>query len=582
MRKLFPVYLLALGFIAGCAGVGVTISIAPTSVTVPASGTVQFTATVTNDPSNRGITWTLTQGGAACSAACGTIFPTSTASGAATTYTAPGAVPSLATVTVTATSVADSTKSASATVIVGSNPNNAKLRGNFAFLVNGFNGSGAFAQAGSFVADGTGNITSGVIDTNGASGLPTSTAFTGTYSIGSDSRGTLTLSNGQTFRFAIDQTSGNGRIVEFDATSGTRNRSSGFFKKQDTSAFSTSAISGDYAFGFSGAHFGAGRFGLAGRLTADGAGNFSNGVVDTDDAGTIGSNLASAGSLTAPSTTNGSGTLTLSIATLGRATTIHASFYIISAGELIVIDTDLFTSTASLFSGQVLKQSGVPFSNSSLKSSLNSLSVISLTGLTSTGGSDLSLGLVTFSGSGAFTLVADENKAGTLTLASTTNGTYSVSSNGRVTTTAGSTPPVFYLVTANEGFVVGTDNVVTTGFFEPQAAGPFMPSSISGMFALGTLFPAETNVSDTSGVITSDGVMTLSGKVDNSFFASPFLSPDQVFAATYTVASNGSGTMTISSPSAGTASFRIVNSKKVAVITTDSGNPDPQLIIIGF
>src|SRR5262249_3377074 len=265
MRRLFPVYLLTLGLIAGCAGVSVTIFIAPTSVTVPASGAAQVTAMVTNDRSNKGVTWTLSQGGAACSPGCGTISPTSTASGVATTYTAPATVPSPATVTVTATLVTDPTKSASATAIVGSNPNNARLKGNFRFPVNGFNGSGAFAQAGSFVADGTGNITSGVTDTNGASGMLTSVTFTGTYNIGSDGRGTLSLSNGQTFRFAIDPTAGNGRIIEFDATSSSSNRSSGFFKRQDPTAFAASAFSGDYAFGFSGAHFGRGPFSLSGQ-----------------------------------------------------------------------------------------------------------------------------------------------------------------------------------------------------------------------------------------------------------------------------------------------------------------------------
>jgi len=581
MRRLFPVYLLALGLVAGCAA-GVAIFIAPISVTVPTSGAVPFTATVSNDSSNKGVTWTLSQGGVACSPGCGTISPTSTASGAATTYTAPAAVPSPATVIVTATSAADPAKSASATVIVGINPNNGQLKGNFAFLVNGFNGSGAFAQAGSFLADGIGNITSGVTDTNGASGMATSVAFTGTYNIGADGRGTLSLSNGQTFRFAIDPTSGNGRIIEFDATSSASNRSSGFFKKQDPTAFSAAAFSGDFALGFSGAHFGGGRFALAGRLTADGAGNFSNGVVDTDDAGTVGSNLTFTGTFTVPSPATGRGTQTLSIATVGRATIIDASYYVISAGESIVMDTDPFTTTASLFSGQALKQSGGPFSNSSLNNLMNSISVLSSTGLTSTGGADVSVGLITFNGAGALALVADENKAGSVTLATTVSGTYSVSPNGRVAATVGNTSRVFYLVTTNEGIVVGTDNAATSGFFEPQAMRPFMPSSFSGRFAIGTSFPAETNVGALSGVIASDGVTTLSGTVNSTSSASPFLSSDQPFAAAYTVNSDGSGRITISLPSAGTASFRIVNSKKVVVITTDAGNPDPQLITVGF
>jgi hypothetical protein len=82
--------------------------------TVLASTTQQFTATVGNDPTNGGVTWTVS-----CSPApCGSVSPTSTASGVATTYTAPPPPPSDLTVNVTATSVTDTTKSSSATVAV--------------------------------------------------------------------------------------------------------------------------------------------------------------------------------------------------------------------------------------------------------------------------------------------------------------------------------------------------------------------------------------------------------------------------------------------------------------------------------
>jgi hypothetical protein len=98
--------------------VGITVSVSPPSASVVVSATKQFIATVTNDVSSSGVTWTLTQGGVACSPTCGVIAPASTASGTPTTYTAPGTVPANATVTLTATSVADPTKSALATITV--------------------------------------------------------------------------------------------------------------------------------------------------------------------------------------------------------------------------------------------------------------------------------------------------------------------------------------------------------------------------------------------------------------------------------------------------------------------------------
>src|ERR1700682_984601 len=106
--------------LSGCAGsvgkssigptnsaVPVAIQVNPNSATVTGATTQQFAATVTGT-SNMAVTWSVS--GASCSgAACGTI------SGGGL-YTAPVTVPSPATLNVTAISVADPTKSASATV----------------------------------------------------------------------------------------------------------------------------------------------------------------------------------------------------------------------------------------------------------------------------------------------------------------------------------------------------------------------------------------------------------------------------------------------------------------------------------
>jgi len=82
----------------------------PSSLGVGA--TTSITATVSNDSANAGVKWTATCG----SAACGTFSAASTASGAPTTYTAPGTP--VSSVTVTATSVTDSTKSVSANIAI--------------------------------------------------------------------------------------------------------------------------------------------------------------------------------------------------------------------------------------------------------------------------------------------------------------------------------------------------------------------------------------------------------------------------------------------------------------------------------
>jgi hypothetical protein len=93
--------------------ISVTLSPAPpTSIT--AGTTASLTAIVSNDSSNAGVTWSVTCGGSPC----GSFSPTSTASGAATTYTAPANVPTGGTVNVVATSVTDGTATASASITI--------------------------------------------------------------------------------------------------------------------------------------------------------------------------------------------------------------------------------------------------------------------------------------------------------------------------------------------------------------------------------------------------------------------------------------------------------------------------------
>jgi len=109
--------------IEGCGGGGngsetippVTVSVVPPTAIVPAGTTAPFTATVTHDSGAKGVAWSVS-----CSAApCGTVSPTTTASGVSTTYTAPASGPATdLAVTLTATSVASASASASAGITV--------------------------------------------------------------------------------------------------------------------------------------------------------------------------------------------------------------------------------------------------------------------------------------------------------------------------------------------------------------------------------------------------------------------------------------------------------------------------------
>ncbi|MGH9733365.1 MAG: hypothetical protein ACRD8A_02085, partial [Candidatus Acidiferrales bacterium] len=92
----------------------IAVTLSPSTANVATDQSQKFTATVSNDPANKGVTWSLV--GSGCSgASCGTLTNQTTTS---VTYTAPASAPSPGTVTLTATSAADGSKTSSATITV--------------------------------------------------------------------------------------------------------------------------------------------------------------------------------------------------------------------------------------------------------------------------------------------------------------------------------------------------------------------------------------------------------------------------------------------------------------------------------
>jgi IPT/TIG domain/Abnormal spindle-like microcephaly-assoc'd, ASPM-SPD-2-Hydin len=93
----------------------ISVSVVPQTMSLAAGWSTLFSANIQNDSQNKGVTWFLS--GTGCSgAACGSLY---SASGPTTTgYIAPSTIPNPPTVTLTATSVADPTKSGTATITV--------------------------------------------------------------------------------------------------------------------------------------------------------------------------------------------------------------------------------------------------------------------------------------------------------------------------------------------------------------------------------------------------------------------------------------------------------------------------------
>jgi hypothetical protein len=133
---------------------------------VPASLQVNsaapFRVLITNDVSaNPQAKWTVT----CSSSSCGSFNPTSTTNEAPTTFTAPAAIPAGTTVTVTAASVTDPTKSVSTNVVI--TPQSPTLaNGTYVFQIMGPGGNAATFVTGVLVAQ-NGSITGGEQDTVG-------------------------------------------------------------------------------------------------------------------------------------------------------------------------------------------------------------------------------------------------------------------------------------------------------------------------------------------------------------------------------------------------------------------------------
>lgn len=468
-----------------------------------------------------------------------------------------------------------------------SGANNAALNGNYAFTFNGFTGSGGssavFAAVGRFTADGAGNVTKGELDSNGigAGAVLTAQPFSGTYTIGADNRGTMTLNiAGSTAQLAFAMTaSGNAQFIEFDAAGGSGTIGSGTIERADTAAFSTAGITGDYAFGLSGFDASNNRLAFAGRLTADGASNFTNAAGDLNDSGTVGSASFTSSGYTVSDTANGRGTANMSFSFGGTPFTLNFVFYVVNSGKLFAMETDTLGGSVPLLSGALMQQQTPAggFSNASLNGGM----VLSLTGRngcgSATGAPDLIAGLLTADGNGGLTLSFDNACGGTASSNSGLSGTTTVAANGRVSISIATFAEIAYLVSANQIFYLGTESSVFFGPGDAQAAETFNNASLSGNYAGFATNPATFGVTTFSGEFTADGASptgNLTGARDISDAGG--LTSDQAFSATYSISSspiNGRGTVTITSASGGSALAYVISPSKFVVLPTSDANP---------
>jgi YVTN family beta-propeller protein/uncharacterized repeat protein (TIGR03803 family) len=413
------------------------------------------------------------------------------------------------------------TATASCTITI-SNPqsctgtNNGNLVGNYAFLYQGwsnFSGSGYVltGTAGSLVFDGNGNITSGQYDQNDPIDGPSQGTLTGTYCVPANNLGTVTIngSNGNTTTYAfVLQPNGNGSVIPFDTT--TPWDASGIFLKQNTNDFSTSDFTGQYSLGFVGIDNAFSRFGLAGAVTANGTANLTDGELDGDDGGNYFNGTFNSSNFSV--TSSGRGTMSLNVSGVGTG---NFAFYVVNSSQLLIVQIDpISQGLQTLFTGQVVQQQGLTYSDSDL----NGVSVLGYQGLDTSCNPvacpDAQLYFALWNGSGAFSYSGDENDGGT-TSSSSGSGTYSVGSNGRVALSGtGNHSPIFYLTGKNAGFAASNGGQeVQFGSMVSQSGSNFNNNSISGNYYGGS-WELESpnncgevdlvNVNSGNGTVTSD------------------------------------------------------------------------------
>lgn len=480
---------------------------------------VEVDATVTGDSTNAGVSWTLLNANGQPCSNCGSLVPAASPSFSAT-YTPPTTQPlgPDANPMITATSVANSTKSDSFSFAISFGTS--VFTGSYAFLLRGFEAftTSPLAVAGSVTSDGLGDITGGDLDINNDGGITAVSNLSGSYTIDSSFngiiRGAVTLTNvvfagtstptPLTFKFVLSSDHKHGRVLELD---GAAFVNVGTLELQDPAALKAADPTGTYAFGVDSDAPVGGRTVEAGRLILT-SNSVTGGLVDESRAGDTAPRYAAvslAASTLTPPDSSGRGTLTLSVpAGSVPASADQYAYYVVDSGRLNLIQIDAAPTFGTVFAG-VARLQNQPLT-------ANTTSVIQLTGMdavpgtTSQVGPDVIIGVMNIPNpvggtSSTFALTFDENDLGNAFTEKRTAGAITfdpATGRGTISDLGGfgqgfMDSAVFYLNDVGQGFIIDADpstcvpvtvcpggpppnpttNNAFSGTFISQSAGPF-------------------------------------------------------------------------------------------------------------
>jgi Putative Ig domain len=507
--------------------------------------------------------------------------------------------PVLATVAKFAVQVQDSNSTISApqslsiTVAAGTANPNKLFSGTYSFLFQGFDAGGNVVIAGNFNASGTGTIANGQLDSNrsgGTLGVFTGSTFTGTYTLGSDGRGTMQLivtnSKGAmsttNYLLAADS-AGNFDMIENDTIGTPQTHGAGIMKPNVGGELAAGSFAGNYVFRVYGQDNAGKPEVIAGVAHADGTSLLTPGMIDVNDAGTYSPAVALTGNFIVGGNNNkGVMFLTYQLPNSAPVTPPAGyAFYFVSASDIFVMAIDPTDATHPRLGGEMILQHADTVFDAT---AMGGTSVATGSGLDGSNASVLA-GLLAGNGVSVAGVSYDQNDGGAIS-STALAGSYVAdpSTNGRIAFTGlGSRIAAAYLVGRNQGILIGSDAAVTFGGLDAQTSGAFSSGSLQGGFTLSaqtTWDPAVLNITGQFDSLDGNGAMLgILDEVDND--GTPH-TDQSVVIPNYVVAPSGRGTMqigaTVGLPAgmvfyvAGPGSFRGISSD------SSPGNAHPQVI----
>ncbi len=527
---------------------------------------------------------------------CGTLSPLHTASGSSATYTPPISISGNSqTFTIEAFATADHGQNIATSI--GVTGFGSVLKGTYVFLTIGSDAFGPYQLAGVIVLDGNGGITSGE-QTHSDPFLSVSDPITGgSYNVGPDGRGTLTLNTADTnigqqgvenLSMAV-LSSSQALIATLDNPNlqSSTETSSGTMDLQT----STAAPSAGYAFSVYGVDVNFQPMAMGGVFNIDSPNMISGAgsVADQDDAGSVFPSAALSGTTGSP---DAFGSLKFNLVT-DFASSIQFTGYIVDSTHIKLIESDIdgtgagFGATAGLAIGQGAA-TGTFFANKSFAGKY----VFGILGedLSGIPTSLASVGRFASDRNGnmtggyndeylaGFGIEIGDSFTGTYTLDS--SGTGRVDSNINFTNNGPGPEFIFYLTgNGNPPLVLDADvNIgsLGSGIAYPQTAAPF---SFNGKYGLSFTQNSGGLEYDGTGQITVVGSSsTLSGVIDTNLGFSP--QPNTPLTGTFTtIPTSGRVIGTLSNtffptpantPNTLAVAFYMIDSNHGFLIETDS------------